>query len=569
MYASEKLRQDCLKLVEMALGKDFLRSNEKKIRFEKPPREIDADLAFPCFALSQGKNPVEFAEDMATKINKTIKKGSLVHKVHGNGPYVNFIADSNAYPSMVLKEILSLGEKYGSARKNNKIIIIDYSSPNIAKPMHLGHLRSTIIGQSIYNIYSFLGYKCLSDNHLGDWGTQFGKLIAAYKLWGEEAKLKSGGVEYLTELYVKFHDQETGEEGRKLTEEGREWFRKLEKGDKEATRLWKLFNQLSMEEFSRIYGLLNVRFDLILGESKYYKNGIKIVKESLARGIAEESEGAVIIKLNDEKIPPLVIQKSDESTLYSTRDLACIKAREKYKPEKIIYVIGTSQKLYMKQLFLAAKILGHDSEFVHVDFGTVTMEGGKMSTRQGKFVLLNDLIEESVKRAEKIMEEKNPGLKKRTETAKMIGIGSIIFNDLKQERIKDIDFDWGKALNFEGDSCPYLQYAYVRTRSIIEKSKKLGKKNVIKKSGWEPEEIGLAKKLAEFPQVIESSASQYKPNLLAQYLLETASVFNEFYNQCKVIGSERESERKCLVMATGVVLKNGLKLLNIEVPEKM
>lgn len=558
MYASERFKKECMDLIGKCLGPE----EKRKMRLESPPRGIEADLALPCFALCK-TNPVAFASELAGKINSKIRKGSLVHKAQPAGPYVNFTADSMEYGKLVLGQITKMGKEYGSGKKKNRLIIIDFSSPNIAKPMHLGHLRSTIIGQSLYNIHSFLGYKCIADNHLGDWGTQFGKLIAAYKMWGEKTSLKDGGVEYLTGLYVRFHEEMKKDPS--LEEIGREWFSRLEKGEKEAMNLWKSFYAISMEEFRKTYALLNVKFDTELGESRYYKDGIKIVKEALSKKVAEESEGAVIIKFDD--MVPLVIQKSDESTLYSTRDLACIRQRMKKKPEKVLYVISSGQKLYLKQLFGAARKLGIEGNLVHVDFGTVTMEGAKMSTREGKFVLLTDIIKESVNRAEKIVEEKNPGLSNKKGVARQVGIGAVIFNDLKQDRIKDIEFDWGKALNFDGDSCPYLQYAYVRTQSILEKAGNARKGS--KFSSFAPAEIRLIKKLAEFPSVVVASMDQNRPSIIAQHLLDVASLFSDFYCYCKVIGSPEECQRLEIAKSTGIVLKTGLSLLNIETPEKM
>lgn len=558
MYVAAFFRKECSDMTEKVLGK-------KDLKLEKPPSGIDADLAIPCF--SMGRNPAELATEAAEKINNSLK-GSLILKVEPSGPYLNFYVNSEKFCSSSVNEILKLKSKYGSA-KNKGSIIIDFSSPNIAKPMNIGHLRSTIIGQSLCNIYRFLGYNVIGDNHLGDWGTQFGKLITAWKMWGEESKLKRGGVEYLTSLYVKFHEEEKTKP--ELAEEGRKWFRKLESKDIEASKLWKRFSKISLEEFSFVYDMLNVKFDLMLGESFYHKLAEEIVHEAEKKKLAEESEGALIIdfeKHGIKDLSPLLIQKSDESTLYSTRDLATIKYRiGKYRPKKILYVIGSDQKLYLKQIFSAAKLMSYDCDFEHVDFGLVTMSGLKMSTRSGRFVLLKDLLSESMERAEKAIEEKNPALRDKKIIAKQVAIGAVIFNDLKQDRVRNIGFEWEKMLNFEGDSCPYIQYSCVRAGSILEKAGK-GKhpKSISLK---EPEEITLSKKLSEFPLVIENSAIQCRPNLIAQYLLDIATSFNDFYSKCKVIGSENQDQRIALVSATKIVLENGLGMLNIEVPEKM
>lgn len=559
MYVAELFRKECSDMAKKALG-------ECDLKIEKPPSEIDADLAIPCF--SMGGNPVIVAKEAAEKINKLLKRGSFIERAESSGPYLNFYANQEKICELSIEEILKLKSKYGSA-KHKGGVIIDFSSPNIAKPMNIGHLRSTIIGQSLCNIYRFLGYDVIGDNHLGDWGTQFGKLITAWKMWGDESKLNEGGVEYLTSLYVKFHDEEKTRP--ELAEEGRAWFRKLENGDKEASSLWKKFSKISMDEFSFVYDMLNVKFDIMLGESFYYKMAEEIVKDAEKRKLAEESEGAIIIDFEKHGIrdlPPLLIQKSDESTLYSTRDLATIKYRiAKYKPEKIIYVIGSDQKLYLKQVFAAARLMSHECDFEHVDFGLVTMSGLKMSTRSGRFVLLKELLSEAIDRAEKAIEEKNPDITNKKLIAKKVAIGAVIFNDLKQDRVRNIGFEWEKMLTFEGDSCPYIQYSCVRAGSILEKVGKTGKHKNLKLS--ENEEIFLAKKLSEFPLVLENSASQFRPNLIAQYILDVATSFNDFYSKCKVIGSERQGQRIALVGATKIVLENGLRMLNIEVPEKM
>jgi len=552
MYVIEKFYKECEDIV-----KKVVKKTEKKIKFEIPPREIDADLSLPCFTLSNNPN------ELAKKIEKQkLSKNSLIGSIDADGPYINFSINRDVFPSLALKEILNKKEKYGSRPKNNKKILIDFSSPNIAKPMSVGHLRSTIIGKSLYNIFEFLGYECIGDNHLGDWGTQFGKLICAYKRWGNTTELKNNPIRYLNNLYVKFHEK--AKTNPKLNDEAKLYFKKLENGEKNIVELWKLFSKLSMEDFQKIYDMFDIKFDLKLGESFYYKKAKDMVKTLLDSKIALLSDDAIIIPLAN--LPPLLIQKSDETTLYATRDLAAIDYRnKKFKPEKILYVVGSDQSLYFKQLFSAAKLLGYPENFVHVNFGMVLLEK-KMSTRSGRVVFLEDLINKSIKIARRIVEEKNPKLMKKDEISQQIGLGAIIFNDLKQDRIKDIRFDWKKMLSFEGDSCPYIQYAYVRALSILKKAKTIKYKKPKFKT---KKEIELMKKLSEFPTVIEKSAEQYKPHFIAQYLLEVATEFNEFYSSERVLGSEREKERLLLVYAVSIILKNGLNLLNIKTPNEM
>ncbi len=560
MYVIEKFQRECEELVEKVIG--------GRVPLKKPSEKIDADLCLPCFSL--GEDPEKTAEKLAEKIKSLLKKKrkTLVGDVKAIGGYVNFYADLDQFTNETIKEILKMKEKYGSEKRKNEIILIDYSSPNIAKPMSVGHLRSTIIGQALYNIFSFLGYRCIGDNHLGDIGTQFGKLIAAYKLWGDRERIKKDPIKELLNLYVKFHKEV--ERNKDLEDLAKEWSKKLERGNKEAVRLWKWFVKLSKSEFEKIYRTLGVRFDLQLGESFYVKMAKDVVKEALEKNVATVSDGAVIIPLDKFNLPPLVIRRADGATLYATRDLAAIKYRmKKFNPKKILYVVGSEQKLYFKQLFKAAEMLGYTTEdhLIHVDFGLVRLEEGKMSTREGRVVFLEDVINKAISLAEKIIEEKNPKLKNKKEVAKIVGVGSIIFNDLKQDRTKNITFDWNKVLSFEGDACPYVQYAYVRARSVIRKYGKIVK--YVKLRVETKEESEIIKKLAEFPLVVKDSSKILKPHLIAQYLLDLATLFNDFYTKERIIGSEREKELIMITFAVSIVLKTGLKLLNIEVPEEM
>lgn len=560
MYALEKFRGECEELVEKIVG--------KKVPLKEPREKIDADLCLPCFSL--GKNPEKVAKEITEKIKLLLekKRKTFIGDVKAIGGYVNFYVNFDLFANETVKEILKMKEKYGSEKRKNKTIVIDYSSPNIAKPMSVGHLRSTIIGQALYNIFSFLGYHCIGDNHLGDVGTQFGKLIVAYKLWGDKKKIEKEPIKELLNLYVRFHKE--AEKNKKLEDLAKEWSKKLEEGNKEAVKLWKWFVRLSKKEFEKIYKLLGVKFDLQLGESFYLPMLDNVIREALRKGVATISEGAVIIPLEKYGLPPLVIRRSDGATLYATRDLATIKYRkEKFNFYRCLYVVGSEQKLYFKQLFKAAELMDYikEGECVHVDFGLITLPEGKMSTREGRVVFLEDVINKAISLAEKIIEEKNPELKNKKKVAKIVGIGAIIFNDLKQDRVKNVVFDWNKALSFEGDSCPYVQYACVRAKSIL---KKYGKPVKYSKVNYETEEEKqLVKKLAEFPLIIKNAANSYKPHLIAQYLIDVATLFNDFYGKHRVIADKKEKERIILVKCVEIVIKNGLGLLNIEVPENM
>ncbi|MBI3190523.1 arginine--tRNA ligase, partial [archaeon] len=448
---------------------------------------------------------------------------------------------------------------------SNKTVIVEYPSVNIAKPMSIGHLRSAIIGQSLYNIHKFLGYNAISDDHIGDWGTQFGKLIYAYKTWGKPMVVAKNPIKELLALYVKFHEE--AEKNPDLEEEGRRWFSKLEKGDREAQKLWKLFCKWSMKEFKKTYSALGLHHDYSLGESFYIGMARDVIDDAKKRNIAKTEQGAVIIPMNG---TPLIIQKSDESTIYATRDLAAVRYRiEKFHPYKILYAVGSDQNLYFRQIFFAAKQLGYmNDEGIHVNFGLVSLPEGKMSTRAGRVVFLEDLINETVKKAEKIIKEKNPKLKGRKKVAEMVAMAAIKYNDLSKDRIRDIVFDWNTALSFEGDTGPYLQYTAVRANSVIAKSKKRPSLTKIDKL-QEKNEHEIIKALSKFPSVIADSAKDYKPHYIANYLNTLAAKFNEYYHTTKIINSKEEAQRLALVFSVATVIKTGLGLLCIEVPKKM
>ncbi len=525
------------------------------------------DLAIPCFlpAKNAGKNPAEMARLLEMDLANKIRKNSLIREVKSLGPYVNFYINETNFVPLVLKEIAVKKNRYGSSKigKNN-LIIIDCSSPNISKPMSVGHLRSTILGQALNNIHKFLGYKTISDNHLGDWGTQFGNLLYAYVTWGDEAEVRKNPMPELLKLYVKFHEE--AEKDKEIEQCGRDWFTKLEKGDKKAAKLWKLFYGWSMKEFKRTYKRLGVKFDYQLGESFFIRMAKEVIKEALEKGVAKKESDAVIIPMNG---TPLLIQKSDESTLYAARDIATVKYRMKKRPKKILYVVGSEQKLYFKQVFFAAQRLGYlKDEGVHVDFGLVSLPEGRMSTRAGRIIFLEDLINETAKFALQTIEEKNPDLEGKENIAEIVALGAIKYNDLSRDRTKNIIFDWKEALSFEGDTGPYLQYTVVRANSVLQKTKK---KPSLKNTNQlrEKNEIGIIKTLSQFPDVVGSSLNEYKPHHIANYLNRLASEFNEYYHTTKIIGSQQEIQRLSLVFSVATVIKTGLALLGIDVPEKM
>ncbi len=571
-YVIEEIRNTIMKLVEDA--------GLKNPEIEIPPEHVKAIFAVPCFKYAKEfrKSPQNIAEDAVSQIKDA--KSEIFDEIGAEGGYINFYVDWNVLACKLLKEIEECKDSYGSSNVGNgKKIIVDMSSPNIAKPMSVGHLRSTIIGDAIARIFSFLGYEVIKDNHLGDWGTQFGKLLYAYKTWGKKEEVEKGGVKALLELYVKFHRE--AESDPELEERAREEFAKLEKGDKENRKLWEWFVEISLNEFKRIYALLGVEFDLWLGESFYVGMCGDVINDALEKGIAKQDEsGAVVVELEKYGLPNLVIRKSDESTLYSTRDLAAIKYRmSELNPYKILYVVGGEQKLYFQQVFKAAELLGYAShdKLVHVDFGLVRLPEGKMSTRKGRVIFLEDVIKEAIERAKKIILEKNPEIKgKELENiAKKVGVAAIKFADLSQNRIKDVVFDWDKMISFEGDTGPYLQYTYVRAKSILEKAggelceraRKL--ESVVLESEVEK---NIVKRLLFFPEVIKEAAIHYEPHRIASYLIELAHDFNSFYQNIPVLKAESEDvllSRLKLVEAVSIIIKTGLGLLGIEVMEKM
>lgn len=552
---------------------DFEKEIKKKLsKFLKtipeltiPPKQEMGDYALPCFTLTKElkKNPAEIAKDLAEKI----KPGKLITKAVAIGSYVNFFVNKSILAENTLKKILKEEDSYGRKKKNKKKIVLDFSSPNIAKPFGVGHLRSTVIGSSLYKIYESQGYKCIGINHLGDWGTQFGKLIVAYKKWGNPKDLGKDPIKHLLKIYIKFHEE--AEKKPELETEARLWFNRLENKDKEATKLWKQFKELSLKEFNRLYKRLNIKFDSYAGEAFYNDKLNLTIKLLEQKKLLEEDQGAKVVKFED--MIPAILQKSDESSIYMTRDLAAFIYRAKtYKPEKILYVVGSEQSLHFKQLFRIAQMLGYKTEAIHVLFGLFLTPEGKMSTRKGSSVNLDDVINEVVKLAEKTINEKNPELKNKKKIAEDVGIGSIIFWDLSHDRIKDVLFDKQKVLDFEGETGPYVQYTHARACSILRKSKRQGKTDYTQLKT--PQEEKLTTLLSEYPRILEESAEHYKPSILARYLIDLSQTFNEFYHACNCLKEKNpglRSARIQLVGATAQVLKNGLWLLGLKAPKEM
>ena len=525
-----------------------------------------------AFSISKDikKSPSEIAAILIKEMQQKLPKEIIKIELAKNG-FINFFIKKE-FVQKELEIIYKQKTKYFLSNiGKNKTIIIDYSSPNIAKPMHIGHLRSTIIGEALANLYEALGYKIIRWNYLGDWGTQFGKLIAAYKLWGEKKEIEKSPISSLLAIYIKFHQEmKINPDLEKL---GQEEFKKLEKGDdKENRKLWLWFKKESIKDFQKIYKLLNIRFDLLLGESFLEKDLIPLVNLLKEKGIAKKSKGALIVPLERYHLPPALIQKSDEASLYLTRDLALLKYRfKKYHPIKILYVVGNEQDIHFKQLFTLAKIIFPDekSELSHIKFGLVLSEKKKkFSTREGEIMPLEQVINQIIKKSLEIIEEKKPqwSLSKQKKLAKTIAIGALKFNDLKSSRTSDIVFDWKKMLDFSGDTSVYLQYTYARINKILTKAKKIEKYDC--KLLINELEIYLIKKLSEFPEIVQISAEKYSPNYLATYLLSLADLTNKYYEAVPVLKEKnkvRQNAQLVLLKTITNALEKGLEILGIQV----
>lgn len=542
---------------------------------EVPSNKEMGDYSLPCFKLAKEmkKAPQVIANEIKEKLNIDNEIVKNVEVVNG---YLNFYIAPNAIYKTVFEEMENEGEKYGECEDGNgKNIVIDYSAPNIAKPFHIGHLRSTVIGGALYKIYKFLGYNVVGINHLGDYGTQFGKLIEGYKRWGNEYNIEEDPINELTKIYVRINA--LCKEDEKVLDECRNNFKKLEDGDEYCTNLWQKFRELSLKEFQRIYDLLNIEFDSLNGEAFYADKMQEVVDILRKSGKLEESEGAEVINLEDKGMPPCLIIKSNGSTTYATRDLAAILYRARtYDFDKAIYVTSYEQILHFKQIFEVAKLLGLDKKYtdglIHVPFGMVQLATGKMSTREGNIIKLEDLLNEAISRAREIIEEKNPDLENKEEIAKKVGIGAVIFNDLYNSRIKDEIFDWDTMLNFNGETGPYLQYMYVRTNSILEKVDHLPNGNEVNYELLNDEaSINLIKAIYNFADSVKLAASKNEPYIISRYLINLAQLFSTFYNENKIIDEDEDIKqaRVYLTYCTNVVLKEGAALLGIEMPERM
>lgn len=550
-------------LISTALNNELTTSEIEQL-LEKPKYMELGDLAFPCFSLAKKlkKSPQMIASEIAGQL-----VGELVQEVNVVGAYVNIFINQQMVTESVLQAILSEKHLYGSQQPKQENVVIDFSSPNIAKPFSMGHLRSTVIGNALANIAEKNGYNAVRINHLGDWGTQFGKLIVAYKLWGDKEAIEASPIQELLKIYVKFH--EMAETNVSLNEQARASFKSLEAGDEEALALWRWFRDASLKEFNTIYGLLGISFDSYAGEAFYNDKMDIVIEELKEKGLLTFSDGAYVVEM--ENLPPCLITKTDGATLYATRDLAAAMYRIKqYDARKIFYVVGNEQSLHFKQLFKVIEKMGYDwsQDLQHVPFGMMLKDGKKMSTRKGKVVLLADVLAEAIKTAKHNIEEKNPALEQKELVAKQVGVGAVIFNDLKNDRLNDIEFSLEQMMNFEGETGPYLQYTFARISTLLEKGE-------FEEQSLHFDELGqyawpIIQLLEQYPVIVKKSFEQADPSHIAKFSLQLARAFNKYYAHTKILVDDEWKQMKLsFAFCVAIVLKDTLSLLGISAPNKM
>ena len=557
------------KIAELINSKVDLEVEKIEQLIEIPPRPEMGDYAFPCFQLSKvmRKAPNMIAEELKNQLSS-----EGFEKIENLGPYINFFVDKGEFSKNTIEKILNENDDYGKSNiGEGKTVCVEYSSPNIAKPFHVGHLFTTAIGNALYKMFKAEGYNTVGINHLGDWGTQFGKLISAYKRWVDEEALEKNPIDELLRIYVKFHKE--AEKDPSLEDEGRAYFKALESGDEEAHALWKRFRDLSLKEFQRVYDILGVKFDSLAGEAFYNDKMDAVIDMLKEKNLLVESNGAQVVMLEEYNMPPCIILKGDGASIYATRDLAAALYRKKtYDFYKSIYVVGTPQALHFKQVFKVLELAGNEwaKDCVHVGFGLVKFADRKLSTRNGEIVLLDDLLNQSISKTAEIIKD-NDSIEDKEDVAKKIGVGAVIFTYLKNSREKDIVFDWNEILSTEGETGPYVQYAYARAKSILRRAEDVNAQIDYSKLNSK-EEFELVKTLESFNKNILLALDKLEPSIVTRYVIEVAKAFNRFYNAHSVLNLEDEvlkATRLKLVEASSQVIKNGLALLGIDVVEKM
>ena len=557
------------KLIAAAVSEaEGLSAGDIEAMLEYPPDSAMGDIALPCFKLSKTlrKSPVMIASELKEKLALP-----EIGRIESVGGYLNFYVSPNYYAEELIPEILSEKGEYGKSTMGaGKTVVLDYSAPNICKPFHIGHFASTVIGHSLKKLHEFCGYKCVGVNHLGDWGTQFGKQITAYKLWGDRAAVEKLGVDELVRLYVKIHEE--AEKDPALNDRARAEFAKLEEGDPENTELWKWFVKISLDECNKTYKRLGIDFDSYAGESFYTDKMQEQVDLLREKGLLKIDNGASIVDLSEYNMPPCLILKSDGSTLYPTRDIAAAVYRDRtYHFDKCIYVTAYQQCLHFKQWFKVVELMGYDfaDKLVHVPYGMVSIDGAKLATRTGNVILIRDLLSAAVDKVTDVINEKNPSLENKEQTAEAVGIGAVIFHYLLNNRIKDVNFVMEDALSFDGNTGPYAQYTYARTCSILEKA---GEVTVDGIRITEPAEAALCKVLSQFGEAVLSAVADYEPSDVTRYILDVCTAFNRFYHDCPILSAADETTRKsrvALTQATNYVLGNALPLICLKTPEKI
>ena len=566
------------KLAELLSGMiDGLETSDIREMIEIPPDSSMGDFAFPCFRLAKTmrKAPQMIAADLAEKL----AGNEAFSKVENVNAYVNFFMNKAEVAGAAVDAVIKAGAAYGgSDQGNGKTVCIDYSSPNIAKPFHIGHIRSTVIGNSLYKIFDSLGYNVVRINHLGDYGTQFGKMIVAYRKWGSKEEVEAEPIKSLLKYYVKFHEE--AEKDPALDDEARHTFTLLENGAEEETALWQWFRDESLKEFNYVYDLLGITFDSYAGESFYSDKMDRVVDILESKGLLKDSDGTQIVDLSEYNMTPALIKKKDGSTLYITRDLAAVLYRkETYDFDKCIYVVASQQNLHFQQLFKIVSLMGFDwaDKCVHVPFGMVSLEDGTMSTRKGKVVFLLDVLTKAIEKTKEVIAEKNVAEEDIDQTAKDVGIGAVMFQELSNNRIKDYVFSWDKVLNFEGETGPYVQYTHARARSVLRNAgasaeavlngtAKPDMKYITGEAAYE-----LVKAIASFPEVVQDAAAKYEPSVVTRHIIDVAQFFNKFYHDEHIlVDNEEEKQAKlALVYAAKQTIANGLALLGIAAPERM
>lgn len=551
------------KRIAVALNNE-LSVNDIQDLLERPKNLGLGDVAFPCFTLAKTlkKSPNSIASDIKHNLSC-----NLIQEVQVVGGYVNIFYHQPTITHQVLCQIVKEENLYGTHQESKGNVVLDFSSPNIAKPFSMGHLRSTVIGNALANIAEKNGYQAIRINHIGDWGTQFGKLIIAYRKWGDQKVIEAAPIEELLKIYVKFHEE--AEQDDTLNEQGRAAFKALEDGDGEALALWQWFRDASLEEFKTIYQLLGINFDSFAGEAFYNDKMTAVVKELKEKDLLVQSDGAYVVEIDN--MPPCLITKTDGATLYATRDLAAAFYRkQQYDPKKIFYVVGNEQSLHFKQLFNVIEKMGYDwaKDLQHVSFGMILKDGKKMSTRKGKIVLLVEVLKEAIATAKRNIEEKNPNLVDKENIARQVGVGAVIFNDLKNDRLHDIDFSIEQMMHFEGETGPYIQYTYARISSLLEKAKEHSYEVSFEALGEQVWPVVLL--LEQFPNVIVNAFEQADPSQIAKYALQLARVFNKYYAQNKILVDDNQrTARLAFCHCVAIVLKESLALLGIAAPKKM